>query len=338
MRRLILFTLMLTIIFGLMACNNAPDAGVSDVTTPDLATPLPDPPTLAPDAGEPTVALALPTTAPTDTEPTDGASADTPSPEPPTVAPTEPPTAAPTETPAEEPTPTPSPAAEAPTSEPASPTPAADASLMAPGQRATGTLAEGELQSYPYQGFQFRPAIFFVEPSRELDVELLALAGLLSSGPGLGDVTPAATANNALSGRPEIVVYSPESDGVNTFVIRAAGGSGDYTAYLFDLTSPATGMAVQQSDSVAAGETMTYEVTSNGARPVIAMADPTNLSDVVLDIFGSDGGLLTTANFSGAGGVEVAYVLPMGTTSYTVAVREVNDMPSNFDVAVVTLE
>lgn len=320
MRRNFLYGLFLTMALGLAACDNT--------AAPEVPTPLPEPPTLAPSDG------ALPTVAPA---PTNTAPPDTVQP-PATLAPTEPPTAAPAEPPTAAPTTAAEPTAE-PTSVPtaAPPTESPTESLMAPGQRATGTLAEGQVQPYQYNGVQFQPAIFFVEPSRDLDVDLLALVGAVA-GPGLGDVTPAATANNALSGRPELVVHSPEGTGVNTFVVRAAGGSGDYTAYLFNLTSPATGMAVQQADTLAAGETKRYEVTSNGARPVIAMADPTNLSDLALDVFGPDGTLLTTANFSGPGGVEVAYVLPLGTVTYTIAVREVNGMLSNFDVAVVTLE
>jgi hypothetical protein len=68
------------------------------------------------------------------------------------------------------------------------------------------------------------------------------------------------------------------------------------------------------------------------------MVDPTDTSDVALDILGADGAVLTTSNYSGPGGVEVAYVLPLGTTNYTIQVREANGGASSFVVAVVTLE
>ena len=97
-------------------------------------------------------------------------------------------------------------------------------------------------------------------------------------------------------------------------------------------------MAVQQQDTLPAGGEQSYDVTSLGARPVLAMVDPADQSNVVLEIYGTDGALITSADFSGAGGVEVAYVLPLGTTSYRVVVREATGAPTTFNVAIVTLE
>jgi hypothetical protein len=309
---------------GLAGCDNAPAPP---------ATALPEPPTLAPTDPALTTVAVLPTAAPaTDAAPTAEL--------PPTDLPTDEPTAAPSPTlavPTDEAT---AAATEAVPTEaaPAEDTPIAAENLIAPGQRDAASLTQGEARTYLYRGTQFQPAVFFAEPTAELDIRLLVLAGEFTTGTGLDGATPLATADNALAGRPEIVVLSPESSGLFTFAVRAGSGAGDFTAYLFDLTSPATGMAVQQADVLAAGETKRFDVTSNGARPVIAMVDPTDLSDVALDIFGADGVLLTTANFSGPGGVEVAYVLPLGTTSYTVAVREATGAAAAVNVAVVTLE
>lgn len=311
---------MLLAAMALGACNNVPPSPTASAPTLQI----PDPPTLAPT----NTSAALATLPPA---PTAGASPTvelvataSPSAE---AAATEPPPASPT------------PEAASPTPEPtAEPTLAPVEDQMAAGQRDTAALGESEHRSYLYSGTRFQPAVFFVEPEGELDVQLLALAGQLSPGSGLDSVTPLASADNALAGRPEIVVLSPETTGPYTFVVRSMSGAGPYTAFLFDLTSPATGMAVQQADILAAGETKRYDVTSNGPRPVIVMADPTDLSDLAVDIFGADGTLLTTANFSGAGGVEVAYVLPLGTTGYTVAVREATGGAAAYNVAVVTLE
>ena len=151
-------------------------------------------------------------------------------------------------------------------------------------------------------------------------------------------ITPPAAADNALAGRPEILVLSPEADGLYTLVVRAVAGEGSFAAHLFDLTTPAPGVVVQQPDTLAAGEEKSYAVTSHGARPVIAVADPTDQSDLALDILDANGTLLTSANFSGPGGVETAYVLPLGATSYTVKVREVNGGPAMFQILVITLE
>ena len=77
----------------------------------------------------------------------------------------------------------------------------------------------------------------------------------------------------------------------------------------FDLTTPAPGVVIQQADTLAAGTEKVYSITSRGARPIIVVADPTDQSDLALDVIGADNALLTTANYGGAGGAE--------TVSYT---------------------
>ena len=244
----------------------------------------------------------------------------------------EPPTDAPTATslPTDEPPATPT--AEPPTAEPTA------ASLFAPGQQDGTTLVAGEARAYLVDGRRFQPLILFVEPTNELDVALTAFVGDQTGQTTPEGVTPPAAADNALAGRPEILVLSPETDGLHTLVVRAVAGEGSIAVHLFDLTTPAPGVAVQQPDSLGAGTEKVYAVTSRGARPVIAVADPTDQSDLALDILSADGTLLTTANFGGAGGVETAYVLPLGTTDYTVKVREANGAAAAFQVLVVTLE
>jgi hypothetical protein len=254
----------------------------------------------------------LPTTAPTVTEPP----TDEPSPE-----------ASPDATLAAEPTATmlPTPV----------PTPA---SIFGPGQQDGATLASGGSTAYLVDGRAFQPLILFVEPTNELNVALAAYSGDVTDQTTPEGVTPAASADNALAGRPEILVLSPEANGLHTLVVRATAGEGSFTAHLFDLTTPAPGVALQQPDALAAGEEKLYTVASNGARPLIAVADPTDQADVALDILSADATVLTTANFSGPGGVETAYVLPLGATNYTVRVREANGGPATFQILAVTLE
>ncbi len=191
--------------------------------------------------------------------------------------------------------------------------------------------------SYLVEGRRFAPIILFVEPENTLDVALAAYSGDLS-----GQTTPAVTAlaaaDNALAGRPEILVLSPESDGMFTFVVRATSGEGNFVAHLFDLTTPAPGVVIQQPDMLAAGTEKVYTVTSRGARPVIVVIDPTDQSDVALDVIGADNALLTTANYGGPGGAETAYVLPLGTVSYSIKIREVNNGPAAFQIVVITME
>jgi hypothetical protein len=303
----------------------------------DEERPLPTSLPPAPTAGAEGAIADTPTTAPATAEP-------------PTEAPTEaalptlpPPTAAPeqpTATAETAPTAAASPTSEpTPTSEP--PTAAPGGEGFAPGQQDTATLAEGQSKAYLYNGTQFQPAVLFVEPESELDVALAVYAGDATGGtPGS---PPLAQADNTLAGRPEILVLSPDASGQFTFVVTAvsvaeAGGQGAFTAHLYSPTTAAMGMAVQQADTLAAGEAKTYAVTSRGPRPVLAMVDPTDTSDVALDILDANGAVLTTSNYSGPGGIEVGYVLPLGTTNYIIQVRESTGAASTYVVAIVTLE
>lgn len=322
------YALLLTLVMalaGLAACDRMPgetDESLPPVTTPTEVLLLPTPITDATDAATTVFATdeALATAVPSATTepPTD----ETPTDEPPTD---EPATAAPSPTAAQLPT------------DAASPTAAPSGELFAPGQVDGATLAGGGAMSYLVQGRRFMPVILFVEPQNPLDVALAAYSGDLS-----GQTTPAgvalASADNALAGRPEILVLSPESDGLFTFVVRAASGEGNFTAHLFDLTTPAPGVAIQQADTLAAGTEKVYSVTSRGARPLIVVVDPTDQSDLALDVIGTDNALLTTANYGGPGGAETAYVLPLGTATYAIKIREANSGAAAFQILVIAME
>lgn len=318
MKRFALFLILAAI---LVACDNASEQ--------PLPTPLPPAPTTpaeaATDVGLPTAeqqppatesALATLPASPTSEQPTEA----------PTLTPL------PTDEPPAPSLTTESPSAEPPTAEPTA------VSLFAPGQQDGGTLAAGGAKAYLVDGRGYQPIILFVEPTNELNVALAAYVGDQTGQTTPEGITPPAAADNALAGRPEILVLSPESDGLYTLVVRAVAGEGSFAAHLYDLITPAPGIAVQQPDMLAAGEEKTYTVTSRGARPVIAVADPTDQSDIALDVLGADGTLLTTANYSGPGGVETAYVLPLGATSYTMKVREANGGPSMYQILVITVE
>ena len=320
----LLLTLALALV-GSAACDRMPgetDESLPPVTTPTEVLLLPTPITDATAAATTVFATAeVPATAApsvTPEPPTDEPATD----EPPTD---EPATAAPSPTAAQLPT------------DAASPTAAPSGELFAPGQVDGATLAAGGATSYLVQGRRFAPVILFVEPENLLDVALAAYSGDLS-----GQTTPAgvalASADNALAGRPEILVLSPESDGLFTFVVRAASGEGNFTAHLFDLTTPAPGVAIQQADTLAAGTEKVYSVTSRGARPVIVVVDPTDESDLALDVIGADNALLTTANYGGPGGAETAYVLPLGTATYAIKIREANSGAAAFQILVIAME
>ncbi len=325
MKRIYLIVLSLFLLLpaatGCQLLNNAPEGPPATPIAESFPSP---PPTLE------ATALAAVTNPPASTA-TSGVATEPPPTLPPAsteAAATEPPPSTPTET---APDPTDEPAAEA------TAPPAENGELFAPGQQDTQTFTARQQQAYPFRGTRFTPIVLFVDPDNALDVTLAAYSGDLSAPGALDSATPLAEANNAPAGRPETLVVSPDADGLFTFVVSAAG-EGRATSYLYDLTTPANGMAVQQQNTLPAGGEQSYDVASLGARPVLAMVDPADQSNVVLEIYGTDGALLTSADFSGAGGVEVAYVLPLGTTSYRVVIREATGALATFNVAIVTLE
>jgi len=331
MKRFALFLLPVMALAAMTACNRAP----AEAT----ATELPPPPTAATSVAIPTAATdATTATAPalaTSAPATEAVTA--------TAAPSleASPTAASVATDtvvAASPTAAATAAATAEATVTVAASPPATGSIFGPGQVDGSTLAAGAAHSYLVQGRPFEPIILFVEPQNELDVALAAYSGDLSGQTTPEGVTALAAADNALAGRPEILVLSPESAGLYTFVVRAASGEGSFVAHLFDLTTPAPGVAIQQAEALDAGTEKVFAVASNGARPVIAVADPTDQSDIALDIIGADGALLTTANYSGPGGAETGYVLPLGATSLSVKVREVNGAASAFQIVVITLQ
>lgn len=325
MKRLALFLLPALALAAMTACGRTP----AEAT----ATELPPPPTVAATAAMPTAATdAATATAPalaTSAPATEAATA--------TVAPSleASPTTAIVATVAVA---SPTAAATAAATATVAASPPATGSIFGPGQVDGTTLAAGTAHSYLVQGRPFEPIILFVEPQNELDVALAAYSGDLSGQTTPEGVTALAAADNALAGRPEILVLSPESDGLYTFVVRAASGEGSFIAHLFDLTTPAPGVAIQQAEVLDAGTEKVFTVASNGARPVIVVVDPSDLSDIALDIIGADGALLTTANYSGPGGAETGYVLPLGATSLSIKVREVNGAASTFQIVVITLQ
>ena len=99
-----------------------------------------------------------------------------------------------------------------------------------------------------------------------------------------------------------------------------------------------TVVAASVASLMGVGTEKVYSVTSCGARPVIVVVDPTDESDLALDVLGGDNALLTTANYGGPGGAETAYVLPLGTATYSIKIREANGGAAAFQILVIAME
>lgn len=323
-RRLPIVVIWIVLSLAAVACQQAPDP-------PPAATEvvIPPPPTEA--ISEPT---AESTTIPAVTEAAVTATIVVEA----TVVTTEAPTVevSPTEeaspSPTAEATPT---TAESPTPE-ASPTPAVI--MLAPGQNNAAPLSNEGFNTYGYEGLAFQPAILFVEPADTLDVALAAYPGDVAVGSDLSGLEALSEADFSMAGGPEILVITPEEDGRYSLLVQSVNGEGGYTAYLYDAVNDAPGTAVRQADSLVNGETKTYTVQSNGARPVVVFADPTDNSDVIARVADSNGNVAANANFSGPGSAEAVFVLPLQTTTYTVQVSEATGGSSGYNIVIITLE
>lgn len=211
--------------------------------------------------------------------------------------------------------------------------------VFAPGQQNTAALSNGEFQVYLFNGVKFQPLFLFAETADELDLVISIYEGQLTAESDLSALTPKLEADFADDGGPEIAVFSPQVDGFHTVVVQntAEATSGDYTLYLYN-TLVAAPNTVQETGTLAAGETKTYTATSNGGRPVLVFADPTDQSNLVLQATDNNGSVVAEANYAGSGSAEALFVLPLQTTTYTIRVSEAGGGAANYAVVIVTLE
>jgi hypothetical protein len=210
--------------------------------------------------------------------------------------------------------------------------------LIAPGQETTGSLESGGAQFFTFQGTKFEPVLAFVESDDNLNVAVSAYLGNIDSEADLSQLEPLNESDSSPTGWPEAMVITPNEEGAYTVVIQPGGTTaGDFTLYMFNGTTPAPN-ARFINDSLAAGETKEYEATSNGGRPLVVFADQIGQSDLVIKILFASGNVAGEANFGGSNSAETLYVLPEGTTTYTVTVSTLNGEAAVYDLVIVTLD
>ena len=253
------------------------------------------------------------------------------------------PTAVPTETPTAEPieeltaTPTATATATAVPTDTATPLPTATATAVppeeaiTPGQVDTATLGEGEFRTHPFAGRQFEPMLFFVEAASGLDVSLAVYgpdeAGVIA----VETADPLTQANFSAAGRPEILVFSPDATTDYLLLVQAEAGAGDYTLHTFDTQEG-------QRATLAAGGSNGYTAVSNEARPVLIFANPVGNANLTITVTGQDGSLIAEGNFGGPGSAESLFLLPLRTTTYTIAITEAAGAAAEYDILIITLE
>ena len=309
--KLIIWFALLSLVGLTLACNFS--------GTP-TATPVPTPiPTQVPEDGATAV---LPTALPLSTDtavPVTAEATNTAVPQP-TATATRPPDTA---------------AAEA-TATVATPTPAMVGTAMrlfGPGQQDAFTLEGGASKTYTLQGVKFQPVFIFAETDGEADLALAVVEGTDTA-----VTNPLAEANFNPAGRPEVLVFSPDADGFYTLVVGNEGsGAGETAVYLFDEATDTPLATHYRGETLAAGQTKSYPVQSNGGRPVVAFAVPRDQSDLVLK-FIEAGSVANEANYSGPGSAEAAFVLPLRTTDYTIEISAANGGAAAFTLIVVALQ
>lgn len=314
-RSKLVIVLVTFLLIGLAACGQSP-------------TPVPTQPPSATEAAViPTDTVSPPTDTPVPTpteEPTATAEPPTPTPDPPTAT-AEPPTSTPEPTVTAEPT--------------ATPTVVVESAPLAPGQVATKSLAGEAFDLYTFTGTQFRPLLIFVEVGSDFDVSAAVYEGEITTAGALEESTPLSEADAGTEGAPEILVFTPEENGQYSLVIRgtAGGEAGIYFVHLFDALT-AIDESTPLEDALAAGETKSYTVESNGRRPILVFVDPTDRSDLSIAVSDPDGNVVAEADFSGSLSAEALYVLPRQTTTYTVTISEVNDAAATYNLLIVALQ
>ena len=208
--------------------------------------------------------------------------------------------------------------------------------LFGPGQQDSFILEPGGIKPYPIQGVRFQPLFVFAEASGEVDLRLAVAGETAVADPAAA--TPLAEADFNPAGRPEVMVFSPDNDGLYTLIVGNKGsGAGETAVYLFDEATDTPLATHYRGETLAAGQTKRYTVQSNGGRPIVAFAQPLDRSDLVLK-FIEAGSTANEANYSGPGSAEAAFVLPLRTTDYTIEISTANGGAAAFTLIVVPLE
>ncbi|MBK8988875.1 MAG: hypothetical protein IPM39_22850 [Chloroflexi bacterium] len=203
--------------------------------------------------------------------------------------------------------------------------------LFGPGQQDVSRLEPGASKSYTIQGSKFQPLFVFAEASGEADVALAVAASA-------DGARPLTEANFSPAGRPEVLVFSPDNDGLFSLIVANQGsGAGETAVYVFDEATDTPLATHYRGETLTAGQSKSYTVQSNGGRPVVAFAEPLDQSDLVLKFFEA-GSIANEANFSGPGSAEAAFVLPLRTTEYTIEISTANGGAATFTLIVVKLE
>ncbi len=187
----------------------------------------------------------------------------------------------------------------------------------------TVTLTAGEPANFTFDGTRFASWLFFVEASKGLDTAVAVYPGSVNEETDLTTLTAEAAADFTDSGLPELVVFTPDSDGEFSLVVT---GVGEGTAVIHAIdsrtaTSTATLTAgeVKQSASFAKDTPATY-----------IFVVPVGQVDLALRAVSADGEQIAEANFGGPGSAEALFVLPPQSAGFNFEISEVNGAQAEY--------
>lgn len=185
------------------------------------------------------------------------------------------------------------------------------------------TLADGERAVFTFDGERFEPWLFFVEASEELDTAIAVYAASITDDADLTTLTAEATADFTGPGLPELVVFTPDSDGEFSLVVT---GVGEGTAVIQSVDS----RMAEGTSSLAAGEVSRGTSYSNITSASYIFVVPVGQADLALRAITLDGDQIAEADFGGPGSAEALFVLPPQSAGFNFEIFDVNGEPAEY--------
>lgn len=213
-----------------------------------------------------------------------------------------------------------------------------------------GELGPDEFRIHLVDTLEGRTVYSMLRLKPELDGRIAAYQGSLpeiasDEGISVQDVLisefPEREADFNGEGLPELIAFRPQTDEAYTLLVTAEGtteGTFPYRLYTFDLETASPHVVNGSTITLPAGGTQSFQVSSNGGKPVAVFARPaTTGGNVKVAINGANGSIIE-ADFGGPNSFESAYVLPVRTTSYSIDITNVGGSDGSFEILIVALQ
>jgi len=187
----------------------------------------------------------------------------------------------------------------------------------------TVTLVDGGQSIFTFDGARFKPWLFFVEASEGLDTAVAIYAVPVNDDTDLTTLTAKATADFTGAGLPELVVFTPDSDGEFSLVVT---GTGEGTAVIQSVDS----RIATTLNTLAAEEIYQGASYSNLAAPSYIFVIPVDEADLALRAVALDGKQIAEADFGGSRSAEALFVLPPLAAGFNFEILEVNGVAAEY--------